>query len=93
MKTILIIYLIISLLNLIVTYLLAKSVVYKFHRDNPNVKFKKTSVFERVVCWIRQILTAFIPILNFLMLITYLLAWNMIAEKLEDTIWEEMVDE
>ena len=93
MKTILIIYIIISLLNFIVTYLLAKSVVYKFHKNNPDIKFKKISSFERIVSWIRQILISFIPILNFIMLITYLIAWDIIAERIEERVWKEMVDE
>lgn len=92
MKTILIIYLILSVISFAFSVLVSVYIALKFKRENPDVTIKKMPTFDKIVSWVRAILIAFIPIVHFLVIVVWLLAWDICVENIEDSIWEKMVE-
>ena len=92
MKTILIIYLIISVITFTFCYMTVKYVATKFKKENPNLTIRKKTKLEKVIAWFRCILISFCPIFHIFILLIWLLTWEICVEQLEDKIFEELVE-
>lgn len=92
MKIILIIYLTLSVITLVFSYMTARYIADKFKRENPDLTIKKTTKLEKIMGWFRCILTSFCPILHTLTLLVWLLAWDLCVEKMMDKIFEDLVE-
>lgn len=92
MKIILIIYLTLSVITLVFSYMAARYIAEKFKRENPDLVLKKSTKLEKIMGWFRAILISFCPILHTLSLLVWLLAWDMCVERMEDKIFEDLVE-
>lgn len=82
------IYVAFSLFTFVFSLLVSIYVVRKFKRENPDVKPPRMPLFEKFMSWFRAILVSFIPILNVLIVICWLIAWDICVENAEDKLWD-----
>lgn len=88
MKTILIINLVVAILNLIMSYLLAKSAKAEFIKLYSVGEFPTTSLAEKIGAIMRLLIIAICPIINFIYLCVYVFAWDTLKEKIIDNLIE-----
>ena len=93
MKIILIIYLIVSILNLVLPYLAIQLANIEVKKDFPNVKYKKNSFLERLSAFLRAIVLAFFPVVNAITLLFVCANWETFVEMCYDKLVDRLEDE
>ena len=88
MKTILIINLIVAILNITMSYLLAKSAKAEFIKLYSVGKLPTTSLAEKIGGIMRLLIIAICPIINLIYLGVYVFAWDSMKEKIIDNLIE-----
>lgn len=91
MKTILIIYLVISALTLVVIFGSAKAYLDMFRKENPGVKFKKALPSERIMNFIKIIIACCFPVVHIILLFATVFCSDKMKEVVFETARERMI--
>ena len=92
MKTVLIIYLVISALTLVVIFGSAKAYLDMFRKENPGVKFKKGLPSERIMNFIKIIIACCFPIVHIILLFATVFCSDKMKEVAFETARERMIE-
>ena len=92
MKTILIIYLVISALTLVVIFGSAKAYLDIFRKEHPGVKFTKTLPSERIMNLVKIIIACCFPIVHIILLFATVFCSDKMKEVAFETARERMIE-
>lgn len=81
MKILLYIYLAIGCASIILCTLTVLTISREFRRRYPDIKAPKTSLIEKILTIFKAVLIHYIPILNVLLLLVYLFAYEKLEER------------
>jgi len=88
MKTIFIIYIVISILTFIFSFAIAKIARQKVKKESPDVEFEKITLIEKIFSWVRVIILCSIPLYNFLVFMMYVFRWDNMVDMAMEKFYE-----
>jgi hypothetical protein len=88
MKILGIIYLTISVITFLYIIFFGIVVKQKMRRENPDIRFRKVTLAERLFSFLTLLIISFCPIFNLISLLTVELATEQIEEMIIDKLYE-----